>query len=266
MTSLPSGPNRSSTRRVLIHRYDNELDILAIEERGYSDVYRRAASDEFTMVAVVPTRSAKSNLAVIADARSPQYRPDGGVPWPGRDDRYLVRVDVDNVRYTTLDLVRAAVINAGVAWAAQWTVRLVNLDVSWLFGDAQLLERSPRERVGEGPSLPGELPSQQLYPEGAVRRVLVNAYERNPSARRRCIEYYGATCSICEFNFKSVYGDAAEGFIHVHHLKPLAEIGGSYRVDPIKDLRPLCPNCHAVIHLRTPAYTIEEVRAMRVRT
>ncbi len=34
-----------------------------------------------------------------------------------------------------------------------------------------------------------------------------------------------------------------EGFIHVHHLKPLSEVGYEYRVDPIRDLRPVCPNC-----------------------
>ena len=38
-------------------------------------------------------------------------------------------------------------------------------------------------------------------------------------------------------------------------------MGGQYEVDPIKDLRPVCPNCHAVLHRRIPAYRIEEVRA-----
>jgi len=36
----------------------------------------------------------------------------------------------------------------------------------------------------------------------------------------------------------------------VHHLVPISKIGKKYRVDPIKDLRPVCPNCHAVIHLK----------------
>ncbi|HSX81067.1 MAG TPA: HNH endonuclease [Candidatus Saccharimonadia bacterium] len=51
-------------------------------------------------------------------------------------------------------------------------------------------------------------------------------------------------------------------FIHVHHCRPLSEIAGEYVVDPIEDLRPVCPNCHAVIHRRTPPFTIEEVRSM----
>ena len=51
--------------------------------------------------------------------------------------------------------------------------------------------------------------------------------------------------------------------IHVHHLKMLSECEGGYEVDPIKDLRPVCPNCHMVIHCKEEGcYTIEEVKAM----
>jgi predicted HNH restriction endonuclease len=97
--------------------------------------------------------------------------------------------------------------------------------------------------------------------EGAVYRVSVNAYERNPEARRRCIEAHGTQCCICGFSFAAVYGEVAEGYIHVHHLRPLSEIDGEYAVDPVADLRPVCPNCHAVVHRRIPPFGIEEVRA-----
>lgn len=96
--------------------------------------------------------------------------------------------------------------------------------------------------------------------EGAVCRVSVNAYERKPEARRRCIEAHGASCCVCGFSFGAVYGEVAEGYIHVHHRRPLSEIGGEYVVDPVADLRPVCPNCHAVLHRRIPAFSIEEVR------
>lgn len=111
-------------------------------------------------------------------------------------------------------------------------------------------------------SLPGELSNVASLFEGAVRRVSVNAYERNPEARRRCIEHYGTSCCICGFDFGSVYGEVADGFIHVHHLRSLSEIGTKYEIDPIEDLRPVCPNCHAVLHRRSPAFSIEEIRAL----
>lgn len=96
--------------------------------------------------------------------------------------------------------------------------------------------------------------------EGAVRRIIVNAYERNPEARRQCIKYYGTKCCICGFDFVKLYGAIGKDFIHVHHLKQLSEIGDTYQIDPIQDLRPVCPNCHAMIHRRKPSYTIEEVK------
>ena len=98
--------------------------------------------------------------------------------------------------------------------------------------------------------------------EGAVRSITVNAYERNPQARRQCIDAHGTTCCICGFSFGDVYGNVAEGFIHVHHLRPLSQVNGEYVVDPVKDLRPVCPNCHAVLHLGGECRSIDEVKQM----
>jgi hypothetical protein len=107
---------------------------------------------------------------------------------------------------------------------------------------------------------PDELRVAGVY-EGGVQQVMVNSYERNPEARRRCIEHYGANCRVCGMDFRAAYGTFAEGFIHVHHLKPLSEIGERYVIDPIADLRPVCPNCHAVIQLGGAACTIEEAQS-----
>jgi hypothetical protein len=110
--------------------------------------------------------------------------------------------------------------------------------------------------------LPEELPADSPLIEGVARSVLVNAYERNPEARRRCVAHYGANCSVCGFNFGAIYGPIAEGCIHVHHLRPLSEVGGEYVVDPVEDLRPVCPNCHAVIHWGGGSRSIEEVKLL----
>jgi 5-methylcytosine-specific restriction enzyme A len=111
--------------------------------------------------------------------------------------------------------------------------------------------------------LPDEISttSMPLF-EGAVFRVLVNAYERNPEARRQCIQWHGASCCVCGFNFGAVYGKMAEGYIHVHHCRSLSEIGHEYQVNPVEDLRPVCPNCHVILHLRVPALSIEEARVL----
>ncbi len=99
------------------------------------------------------------------------------------------------------------------------------------------------------------------YKEGLVKGVLQDAYERNPKARAECIKIYGKNCMICNMNFQSVYGDIGENFIHVHHLTPLSRQGGkSCRTNPKKDLRPVCPNCHAMLHQEQPPLTIQELK------
>ena len=109
---------------------------------------------------------------------------------------------------------------------------------------------------------PEEVPAETAFSEGSVVQVRVNRYERDSRARDACIRHYGPQCIVCGFDFGKAYGPALNGFIHVHHLTPLASVREHYRVDPKRDLRPICANCHAVVHRREPPYTIEEVQQM----
>ena len=99
-----------------------------------------------------------------------------------------------------------------------------------------------------------------LFVEGARISVVVNRYERDLAARKACIEEHGLKCSVCDRDFEAMYGAHGAGFIHVHHLKPLYSIAEKYIVDPIQDLRPVCPNCHAMIHRGDKLLTIDEAR------
>lgn len=115
------------------------------------------------------------------------------------------------------------------------------------------------ESESESFSHPDEVGHPEQFVEGAVRRVAVNSYERNAKAREACINHYGVSCFVCELNFERTYGEVGRGFIHVHHLKPLGSIGEGCKVDPIEDLRPVCPNCHAMLHRKNPPYAPEEL-------
>lgn len=101
--------------------------------------------------------------------------------------------------------------------------------------------------------------TQDSYTEGTPNQVTLTTFERNPIARKKCIEYYGLSCYVCGFNFEKTYGQVGKNFIHVHHLRQVSTVGKTYEVDPIKDLRPICPNCHSIIHKRKIAYSIEEM-------
>jgi predicted HNH restriction endonuclease len=96
--------------------------------------------------------------------------------------------------------------------------------------------------------------------EGATKTIVVNSYERNPEARRKCIKHHGHTCAVCGFDFGEVYGEIGNDYIHVHHIKPLSKIKKRYKVNPTKDLVPVCPNCHAMLHKRHPPFSIADLR------
>lgn len=98
--------------------------------------------------------------------------------------------------------------------------------------------------------------------EGAITTVVVNRYERDRKAREQCIEHHGVSCLACGFDFEATYGEHGAGFIHVHHLVPLSEIGSAHEVDPVSDLVPLCPNCHAMVHYGPRMLSIEALRAL----
>ena len=107
---------------------------------------------------------------------------------------------------------------------------------------------------------PDEIVEPAPHFEGSQKTVTVNRYERNSKARAQCIAHFGSTCSVCELNFRKVYGELGKDFIHVHHILPLSEIKESYEVDPAQDLIPVCPNCHAMLHKKNPPYNVEELR------
>jgi 5-methylcytosine-specific restriction protein A len=106
-----------------------------------------------------------------------------------------------------------------------------------------------------------ELPPGQSYPESSAVRVEVNRYERNPQARTACLDRWGHRCVVCDLDFEERYGALGRGFIHVHHLTDLSTVGPDYKVNPIQDLRPVCANCHAMLHYgHRPALPIEDLK------
>jgi predicted HNH restriction endonuclease len=127
--------------------------------------------------------------------------------------------------------------------------------------EAVSFEGESRGSLMDDELFPGEVLNAQIYYEGATKRISVNIYERNSKAKKACIAHYGWDCVVCGFNFEAVYGNEGAHFIHAHHIKPLSEVGEEYRIDPINDLRPICPNCHAMIH-RKRARSIDELKAV----
>lgn len=97
--------------------------------------------------------------------------------------------------------------------------------------------------------------------EGERVSSLTTKVERSLLNRSICLAFHGYNCKACGVSLQEKYGDVAWQFIHVHHLYPIAERGVN-DPDPIRDMVPLCPNCHEVAHLRLPPYTVQEITEM----
>ncbi|HET6882607.1 MAG TPA: HNH endonuclease [Pirellulales bacterium] len=143
-----------------------------------------------------------------------------------------------------------------------------------LLGEAEDLRREAEEfrRQAIEQNAQSSPATPQQFREGSVQRSLATRYERKRGARDACIAHHRALCGgrtlcgICGFEFAAAYGDEMAGFIHVHHVNQLSDRQwtGQEMSDPIKDLIPLCPNCHAVVHHKDPpySYSVEEVRQL----
>ncbi len=91
-----------------------------------------------------------------------------------------------------------------------------------------------------------------LYQENILVQRTVTHRGRSASVRDLCIDFWKAVCWVCEANFELDYGPAYKGVIEVHHLKPLSSDDEARRINPVKDCRPLCPNCHRLAHHGMP--------------
>jgi 5-methylcytosine-specific restriction enzyme A len=185
--------------------------------------------------------------------------------WDG-SDRMVNRVMIDfevilnpeNDPLLNLDLLKQ-----GSLATVNWTPQASGIEITTEVTDeleAIWFDFLSTQEVRYNPFKETDKEEQRVYTEGTPNQVLITKYERNPYARKTCIDYYGAFCSVCEFDFEKHYGSLGKGFIHVHHLKQVANIGKEYNIDPIKDLRPVCPNCHSMIHKRKTPLTIEELK------
>ena len=101
--------------------------------------------------------------------------------------------------------------------------------------------------------------------EGQHRVTLHLQRERNQTiVRKKKAQAASLDCEVCGFSFGHVYGTDAMSYCEVHHLLPLSEIESETQIR-LKDLAILCANCHRVVHLRNPPYTLDQVREMLVR-
>ena len=187
--------------------------------------------------------------------------------WNG-EGRNIFRVKIEFevlLNPNEVPILSTDILNTGSLAKQQWTPQSSGISIKRELTDdleALWFDFLTTQEINFSPFAPVENNVQRDFTEGAATQVTLTRYERNPYARKMCLERHGYQCSVCDFDFAAYYGPIGKDFIHVHHLTPIAAVKKVYSVDPVEDLRPVCPNCHAMIHRRVPAFGIEELKAI----
>jgi 5-methylcytosine-specific restriction enzyme A len=104
-----------------------------------------------------------------------------------------------------------------------------------------------------------------FIPDAEGRKLITQhvSYERSARNRQRALEIHGTKCRVCCFDFDAFYGPSlSRGYIEIHHIKSITRVHGGV-ISPVKDLVPLCANCHTMAH-REPGkiVSIKKLRAI----
>lgn len=103
----------------------------------------------------------------------------------------------------------------------------------------------------------------EVSPEGEKKAQYVTKYERDPKNRAAAIKIHGLKCAVCGFDFEKTYGEQGQGFIEVHHIKPLYTLDEVMVINPEMDLICLCSNCHRMIHRkRNQILSVEQLKEL----
>jgi hypothetical protein len=153
--------------------------------------------------------------------------------------------------------------NAILGYAHQRSAALTDIDPQtlWLASDSSVA-KGENIRWTLAKCKETKRSEQIIYFEGKRFTVSSTAIERDSLARQKCLEHFGYSCSVCSINFEKEYGEIGRNYIHVHHRIDLASKQGEHIVDPTLDLIPLCPNCHAMVHMEKPAMSVEELKSI----
>lgn len=106
---------------------------------------------------------------------------------------------------------------------------------------------------------------ENIITEGQLSTRSTSYRKRSKQLRDAAVDHYTRDgkipCTACSFDFKLAYDDIGVGYIQIHHLEPIA-FGGERELpleEAILKVRPLCANCHVMVHRRDPWLSIEDL-------
>ncbi|RWD45172.1 MAG: HNH endonuclease [Mesorhizobium sp.] len=116
---------------------------------------------------------------------------------------------------------------------------------------------------GVAPVAIDELDYVEEAEEGRLLTALHRRRERSQKLVRACKdkamnETGELRCEACNMSFLERYGEFGNGFMEVHHIRPLHTLGEGHKT-LLTDLALVCSNCHRMIHRRKQWLTVAEL-------
>jgi len=116
----------------------------------------------------------------------------------------------------------------------------------------------------------------EMVSEGKATRKETIVKKRSQRLRAAAIEHYKRDdgkiyCEVCGFSFEEHYGEIGKNFIEIHHENPVYQYSDdgfeSYISDAITKVKPLCANCHRMIHHNSSKHplTVNELKDLLVK-
>ena len=108
---------------------------------------------------------------------------------------------------------------------------------------------------------PDEEEEEKQRLEGRMTEAKVLRRQRNRQARQQCLKASGYKCYVCGFDFEKTYGEIGNGFLEVHHKRPISTYDEEHEI-PQSELVALCSNCHSMVHRRKEAFDVDELKSI----
>lgn len=118
------------------------------------------------------------------------------------------------------------------------------------------------------------LDENPMISEGDQIESLNSTRYRSQLLRKAAISFYSVNdrirCIVCDFDFFAFYGPLGNGYIEIHHLKPISQyedddLSKSLR-SAIENTVPVCANCHRMLHRsKSGIISIDDLKSKMIK-
>lgn len=109
---------------------------------------------------------------------------------------------------------------------------------------------------------------ERTITEGQLKTRTEEYRSRSTLLRNEAFSHYSHNgvidCHACGFDFSMAYPGLGDKTIQIHHLKPVSYMRGEALSlkEALENVRPLCANCHLIVHKKHPPFPINELKSI----